>query len=400
MDKRMEYLDIAKGILIISVILTHSPWPYAQYMYWFHMPAFFIISGLLYRDGIDFRKQFLKFYIPYFSFSAVDILFNFLMYPGTASIGKFLSSFTYYIYGGKAVWGVFWFIPVLLISKFLFSKLRNNFKTPYVISIISLGYIAVHIYSIMVIPNSIVDINKQYWLPLDIDVVPLALAYYAIGFYAKTIMRYLVTKSAMFISGIACLLLIFINFACRIYFYMNMKDSYYKSIVWDLIIPLCFTIFILALSNNLVQGRLRSFLNYCGVNSLVIMYMHRPIGNLTLKIFPSAGWIGYTLCGLFVSLAFNFIISKSIITQILFKGKLPNFKLLRLSLSPYQDFLTSQQTLSRDILLPRTAKTSRTVKHKLAVISMPPLLSRHFLKNLDLKNLKAGKKYFTMGSHL
>lgn len=365
MNRRIEYLDIAKGLLIITVILTHSPWPYAQYMYWFHMPAFFIISGLLYKDGIDFKKQFLKFYIPYFSFSVVDILFNFLMYPGTASIGNFLSSFKYYIYGGKAVWGVFWFIPVLLISKFLFSKLRSHFKTPYVLSIIVLGYIAVHIYSIMVIPNSIVNINEQYWLPLDIDVVPLALVYYAIGFYSKNFIKYLVTKSSMFISGIACLLLTYINFSCGIYFYMNMKDSYYKSIGWDLIIPLCFTIFILALSNNLVQSPLRSFLNYCGANSLIIMYLHRPIGNLILSIFPSAGWIGYTLSGLLVSLSFNFIISKSFFTRILFKGILPKYK-FQLSLSIHQGSLISQRIRSQIVPLRRTVNNNHLTTGRLS----------------------------------
>lgn len=332
MNKRIEYLDIAKGILIITVILSHSPWSLAQYMYWFHMPAFFIISGLLYRDGIDFKKQFLKFYIPYFSFSVIDILFNFIMYPGTASIGNFISSLNYYIYGGKAVWGVFWFIPVLLISKFLFSKLISNFKTPYVLFIIALAYIAVHVYSIKVIPNLITDIDKQYWLPLDIDVVPLALSYYAIGFYSKNILKHLVTKNSMFISGLGCLLLIYMNTSCGIYFYINMKDSYYKAIGWDLVFPLCFTIFILALSNNLVQGKFRNFLNYCGANSLIIMYLHRQIGNLLLDIVPSAGWIGFTLSGLLVSILFNFIISKSSFTGTLFKGILPQYG-LRLSIS-------------------------------------------------------------------
>ena len=45
--KRLDYLDIAKGLLIISVVLCHSPFENAQYLYWFHMPAFFIISGML-----------------------------------------------------------------------------------------------------------------------------------------------------------------------------------------------------------------------------------------------------------------------------------------------------------------------------------------------------------------
>lgn len=325
MNKRVEYLDVAKGILIITVVLTHSSWPFAQYMYWFHMPAFFIISGLLYRDGVDFKKQFLKFYIPYFGFAAIDILFNFIMYPGTASIENFLSSFNNYIYGGKAVWGVFWFIPVLLLSKLLFSKLRSKLKTPYVLFIIAAGYIAAHLYSMKVIPNLITDIDEKYWLPLDIDVVPVALTYYAIGFYSKDILSYVITKSSMIISGIACILLFYVNDAWGIYFYINVKDSYYKSIGWDLVIPLCFTVFILALSNNLVKGSLRNILNYCGANSLIIMYLHRPIGNLMLNTVPSIGWIGFVLSGLLGSLAFNYMVSKSMVTRTLFKGVLPKY---------------------------------------------------------------------------
>ncbi|WP_300386526.1 acyltransferase family protein [Clostridium sp.] len=325
MNKRIEYLDVAKGILIITVILSHSPWPFAQYMYWFHMPAFFMISGLLHKDGSNFKKQCFKFYIPYFSFSAIDILFDFIMYPGIASVENFLLYFKKYIYGGKAIWGVFWFIPVLLISKFLFDKLRSNIKTPYVLFVIALGYIAVHIYSINVIPDFITDINEKYWFPLNIDVVPLALTYYAIGFYSKNILSYLVTKSSLIISGLACLLLIYKNTSSGIYFYMNMKDSYYKATGWDLVFPICFTIFILALSNNLVKGYLRNFLSYCGKISLIIMYIHKPIGDLLLNIIPSASWISFTLSGLLVSLIFNFIISKSLFTRTLFKGMIPMY---------------------------------------------------------------------------
>lgn len=327
MNKRINYLDVAKGILIITVIVSHSSCSVAQYMYWFHMPAFFIISGLLYRDEINLKKQFLKLYIPYFCFSAIDILFNFWISSSEVSIERFFSSFNNYIYSGKAVWGVFWFIPVLLISKFLFNKLRKNFKTPYLILIIILGYIAVHIYSINVIPDHITDITEKYWFPLDIDVVPVALAYYAIGFYSKNILDYLTTKFSMIISGFACLYLIHINSSEEIYFYMNMKESYFKSIAWDLIFPLSFTIFILALSNNLVKGSLKRFLNYCGSNSLIIMYIHKPIGNLILNGVPSVKWVGFTIGGLLVSLTLNFIIDKSSITRVLFKGILPNNRL-------------------------------------------------------------------------
>lgn len=327
MNKRIEFLDIAKGILIITVILSHSPWPLASYMYWFHMPAFFIISGILYRDNVDFKKQLTKFYIPYLSFSIFDILFNFAMYPGMASMESFFLSLRNYIYSGKATWGVFWFIPVLLMTKFLFSKLRSTFKTPYIIFIVIVGYVLVHMYSIRVIPNLITDINNDYWFPLNIDVVPMALAYYSLGFYSKNILNYLTTKISLIVSGLGCLVLIYINVSQGIYFYINMKSSYYKSTGWDLIFPICFTIFILAISNNLPNGYLRRFLNYCGANSLIIMYLHKPLGTLMLRIFPSIGWLGFTLSGLLLSLMFNLIINKSSLLKTLFKGKYAMFSI-------------------------------------------------------------------------
>ena len=55
--KRLDYLDIAKGLLIISVVLCHSPFENAYILYWFHMPAFFIISGMLYKRGMNIKEQ-------------------------------------------------------------------------------------------------------------------------------------------------------------------------------------------------------------------------------------------------------------------------------------------------------------------------------------------------------
>lgn len=41
---RFQWIDIAKGLLIMLVVTGHSGID-AKYIFWFHMPAFFIISG-------------------------------------------------------------------------------------------------------------------------------------------------------------------------------------------------------------------------------------------------------------------------------------------------------------------------------------------------------------------
>ncbi len=88
MNNRVKYIDIAKGILIIFVLYGHVHWIFGGYktvndhlylstrnwMYSFHMPAFFIISGFFMKNSADvpFRRCLLKkartILLPYFAF--------------------------------------------------------------------------------------------------------------------------------------------------------------------------------------------------------------------------------------------------------------------------------------------------------------------------------------------
>lgn len=50
--KRIDWIDTAKGIGIIAVIIGHFHVPdlTMRLIYSWHMPLFFIISGILYTD--------------------------------------------------------------------------------------------------------------------------------------------------------------------------------------------------------------------------------------------------------------------------------------------------------------------------------------------------------------
>ena len=61
--KRIEYVDVAKGIAILSVIVGHTFSAYDpgsllnRFIYSFHMPLFFILSGFFlpatgFQDGV------------------------------------------------------------------------------------------------------------------------------------------------------------------------------------------------------------------------------------------------------------------------------------------------------------------------------------------------------------
>ncbi len=47
--KRLMWLDAARGIGILLVLLGHTSPSFGKFIYGFHMPLFFIISGFLYK---------------------------------------------------------------------------------------------------------------------------------------------------------------------------------------------------------------------------------------------------------------------------------------------------------------------------------------------------------------
>lgn len=51
---RLEEVDIQKGLLMILVVLGHSSFSHKNYIYWFHMPVFFFISGFFFKT---YNKQ-------------------------------------------------------------------------------------------------------------------------------------------------------------------------------------------------------------------------------------------------------------------------------------------------------------------------------------------------------
>ena len=84
-NKRLDYLDVTKGIGILLVILGHilseSDFIY-KIIYAFHMPLFFIIAGYVYNENkyknstvSDFiKKKFKSYIIPYFRMALICLI--------------------------------------------------------------------------------------------------------------------------------------------------------------------------------------------------------------------------------------------------------------------------------------------------------------------------------------
>lgn len=76
-DRRLAWMDVAKGIGIFLVVYAHAKGPFSQYIYLFHMPLFFFLSGFLYSPKGTFRefltKKVKSLYIPYVGWNIIII---------------------------------------------------------------------------------------------------------------------------------------------------------------------------------------------------------------------------------------------------------------------------------------------------------------------------------------
>jgi fucose 4-O-acetylase-like acetyltransferase len=94
MNNRERWLDTAKGLGILAVVAGHSGNLLAHtYLYWFHMPLFFIISGYLYKNLHNMQdlkkwinKRTKQLLIPYFIFG---LLISAIIYFQNFSIPQF-----------------------------------------------------------------------------------------------------------------------------------------------------------------------------------------------------------------------------------------------------------------------------------------------------------------------
>ncbi len=137
-DKHLIYPDIAKGIGIILVILGHIEYislPLRNFIVSFHMPLFFVISGILMNvtgeENREFKsvvsKKAKHIMLPYLYFSVLDTLVYLLYFYATGRDGG-MATVLSYITNTLTFYGisVLWFLPTLFASEIIFLLIRKD----------------------------------------------------------------------------------------------------------------------------------------------------------------------------------------------------------------------------------------------------------------------------------
>lgn len=160
MRNRNYWLDIAKGIAITLMVAGHTPIPsvMSHFIYAFHMPLFFISSGLV----SNYEKYSLVDYIKHKSYT---LLLPFVCYSTIVCVLMYFIGELDVIHYIKSGWGGYalWFIPILFMSSVLV-RITFLIKRKYVRRFIMLCFLYIG-YSLR---------HYEISLPWSLSVLPYA----------------------------------------------------------------------------------------------------------------------------------------------------------------------------------------------------------------------------------
>lgn len=313
-------LDIVRGILIIGVVIGHTGGKgnaLHDIVFLFHMPLFFGLSGYLYKE-IKFDCQYLKklasrYLIPYMAYIITILLFLDRDFS--------ISHLARLAYGGKAIYGTYWYITCLVFALLIFTFMKNHFKDKTIKCLILAGG------GIAVIESHLIEhigfLNNP-GIPWNLDVSLMALVYIAMSYYNKDRIRKLLHSEDrqldLTAALITALLIVFCFFNYRsgkALYYFDMKPVYYKEFFSAIVIPCLFGVVLCRIVYWIGQiGILGNGLAVLGRMTIPIMFLHVPL-NQWEEVF-GYGRITYVVIGLGIPVVFTVVFCRFKVMRKLF----------------------------------------------------------------------------------
>lgn len=284
--QRIDWIDSFKAMGIILVVLGHNflPEGVIKYIFSFHVPLFFFISGYLFKPQnysgfISFlRKKVGTILLPYFCFFLISYAFwllvtrnyieNFYTKPLKPLAGMFYSI-------GIKSWLqpniVLWFLTCLFVVEILFYILIRIQNKKYLVAVLVifsvLGYAA--------------KFFMPFRLPWSADVAFVAVAFYGAAFLLKDKINLWMSRSwtakALLAAGFMVANLIFMKLNIRV----DMNNNIYGNYFYFYLAAFC-GIFAWMFVSGLVGNN--KILNYIGRNTLIILTCHLIAQNILMVV--------------------------------------------------------------------------------------------------------------------
>lgn len=304
--QRLDYLDMVKGIGIILVVLGHSTYAGENLLTWiasFHMPLFFIVSGMLLQYTneeeksmkVICKKKMKSIMLPYFSFTIIYLIMDGLLMA--LHIGsKTWIAFFYEMVGSITLFGIstLWFLPALFFGEIVFLYIRKKKS-----HILTIG-IGIFFAVVIGLTHSFFDTNYPlynaiYYLIPGYFIIFLyrsaaAYIFILLGYYVKGFLKeenkVMIKEIAL---GVACLLAgMAIAFANG---RVDLHSVVFKNNIYFYTSAFTGTMGIVLLCKNfiiVIKYKLLNPLLAAGRNSLIIMATHLEFKVMLIAIRGAA----------------------------------------------------------------------------------------------------------------
>lgn len=303
---RSYHIDLAKGIGILLVVFGHHDTALHPYIATFHMPLFFLLSGLFHPCQLDF-KSFVKrrarqLLVPYFSFSIVLFLIWLVAgkYLGMAShqevsvFESFMGIFTAVRIDGLSNigWGgMMWFLPCLFLVGCLY----------HLVARCSSKYIILFNVAAVLVAMILMKLIKIR-LPWSFITALMALPFYTFGNLCKS---YILNRQ----SSTTCWkdTGIFLLFSMVCYLLgpskgmINMVSNHYYNLFLFFTGGLAGSLLLINLLKFVKDGSWK-WVNYLGMNTLVIYAFHLRAKSVVEVAYPMVFNQAYDESNLLVAL--------------------------------------------------------------------------------------------------
>lgn len=271
MNKRLDYIDYAKGIGILLVALGHI-YDYKIFakiwIFSFHMPLFFIISGYLLEYNKTYNRDFQDVFvsrlksliIPFYVYSVINT-FVLLCLNNFSKEILIENAIRIATLQGK---GGIWFLPCLFFAELIYVLLRKNIKNKSIENLIIGILFTISLFA-----------NAENLLLVVIARIFIALGFLCIG---NVIVSNINNHNINWIFIIFLFIVTIIGSKFNgVIDLFSLTLGRYK--ILYVILSILGTVLIISICKKIDNKNL-SKLKYFGANSLIIMITHKSIINI------------------------------------------------------------------------------------------------------------------------
>ena len=271
---RLDYVDIFRAIGIILMIIGHMKIGRKcdHFIHAFHMPMFFIISGVFFNNTIDARtfikKKLKTLIIPYFAFGILFYLIWLIRHFNNISLKPLINLF-YINTEGLPIAGALWFLTALFFTEVLY----------YYIDKIKIGTLKNLLIICIAILGNVARIILPFRLPWALDAAFVGIGLFHIGNLIKKNKDQRIIKNILNFKSVYFLILIPVNIVLIFSNeYVNMRCGIYGNIPLFWINAILSTIIGINISKKLekeLNENIKYYITEIGKNSIVYLCLNQ-----------------------------------------------------------------------------------------------------------------------------